>query len=304
MLPTPQSLFQRTDDAAGGSLQTFKRWLKFRLRFFWHRRHIFAVHDHLRQLGLASVLESDLLLVVRCTRAYLWSGLTAQGRAAAQMAHFDWLVQTFSSTQASALYALHSWLLCEWTLKDRQVRIVLRPGRALAREGELELHLELDGSPVMRAAFSVLPAHMVGGTSSGAVLVVGNVQGSQEGKDLVKDFTQLMERTRPSGILLNALQGLAQGWGLEGLLGVSDVGHAYADYRSLSQRVGMSYDTLWQELGAEQRLSDMHWSLPLVWLPRPESEVASSKRSQLRRRNDMRQQVLGACLAAAQTRRP
>jgi uncharacterized protein VirK/YbjX len=150
----------------------------------------------------------------------------------------------------------------------------------------------------------VLPAHMVGGTSSGAGLVVGNVQGSQEGKDLVKDFTQLMERTRPSGILLNALQGLAQGWGLEGLLGVSDVGHAYADYRSLSQRVGMSYDTLWQELGAEQRRTATHWQLPMVWLPRPESEVASSKRSQLRRRNDTRQQVLGACLAAAQARRP
>jgi uncharacterized protein VirK/YbjX len=66
----------------------------------------------------------------------------------------------------------------------------------------------------------------------------------------------------------------------------------------------MSYDMLWQELGAEQRLTAMHWQLPMVWLPRPESEVASSKRSQLRRRNDMRQQVLGACLAAAQARRP
>lgn len=207
VLLTPQSLFQRTDDASGGSLQTFKRWLKFRLRCFWHRPHVLAVHDHLHQL---------------------------------------------------AFYVAHSWLLCEWTLKERHK---LRCG--------------------------------VGG---------GNVQGSQEGKDLVKDFTQLMERTRPSGILLNALQGLAQGWGLVGLLGVSDVGHAYADYRSLSQRVGMSYDTLWQELGAEQRLSDMHWSLPLVWLPRPESEVASSKRSQLRRRNDMRQQVQSACLAAAQRR--
>lgn len=164
VLLTPQSLFQRTDDASGGSLQTFKRWLKFRLRCFWHRPHVLAVHDHLHQLGLASVFESDPLLVVRCTRAYLWSGLAAQGRAAAQMAYLDWLVQTFSSVQASALYATHPWLLCEWTLKERHVRIMLKPGRDLAREGELELHLELDGSAVMRAAFSVLPAHMVGGT--------------------------------------------------------------------------------------------------------------------------------------------
>jgi uncharacterized protein VirK/YbjX len=82
----------------------------------------------------------------------------------------------------------------------------------------------------MRAAFSVLPQQLLGGDSQAPVLVVGNVQGSQEGKDLVKDFTQLMERTRPSGVLLNALQGLAQGWGSDGLVGVSDKGHAYAGY--------------------------------------------------------------------------
>jgi uncharacterized protein VirK/YbjX len=197
------------------------------------------------------------------------------------------------------LYASHHWTLCEWAIKERQVRIVLRPGRALCREGELELHLELDGQAVMRAAFSVLPHHCLGGDSALSVLVVGNVQGSQEGKDLVKDFTQLMERTRPSGVLLNALQGLAQGWGLAGMVGVSDSGHAYAGYGSLSQRVGLSYDALWEELGAQDRLSARHWTLPLTWQPRPESEVASSKRSQLRRRNEMRQRVLDTCLHAA-----
>jgi uncharacterized protein VirK/YbjX len=188
-------------------------------------------------------------------------------------------------------------------IKERQVRVMLRPGRALSREGELELHLELDGQAVMRAAFSVLPHRLLGGDAEAPVLVVGNVQGSQEGKDLVKDFTQLMERTRPSGVLLNALQGLAQGWGLAGLVGVSDRGHAYAGYGSLSQRVGISYDALWQELGAMEMPSAQHWTLPLHWEPRPESEVASSKRSQLRRRNQRRQQVIDACLQAAQQQR-
>lgn len=265
----------------------------------WHGDHIRAVHAHLDHLGLVKLLDSDPLLLLRCTRAYLWTGLDAQHRAQAEMAHFDWLVQTLSSPRVLELYASHHWTLCEWVIKERQVRIVLRPGRALCREGELELHLELDGQPVMRAAFSVLPHHCLGGDSVASVLVVGNVQGSQEGKDLVKDFTQLMERTRPSGVLLNALQGLAQGWGLAGLVGVSDSGHAYAGYGSLSQRVGLSYDALWEELGAQDRLSSRHWTLPLTWQPRPESEVASSKRSQLRRRNEMRQRVLDACLFAA-----
>jgi uncharacterized protein VirK/YbjX len=67
---------------------------------------------------------------------------------------------------------------------------------------------------------------------------------------------------------------------------------------SLSQRVGISYDALWRELsGAEQARSAQHWVLPLHWEPRPEGEVASSKRSQLRRRNQMRQQAPDASLA-------
>ncbi len=303
MLPTAASFFQQTDDGSGGALQTFKRRLKFRLRYMWHGAQIRAVHAHLHHLGLAQLLESDPLLLLRCTRAYVWTGLDAQQRAQAEMAHFDWISHTLTPARVLDLYAAHLWTLCEWTLKERQVRIVLRPGRALSREGELELHLELDGQAVMRAAFSVLPHRLLGGDSAAPVLVVGNVQGSQEGKDLVKDFTQLMERTRPSGVLLNALQGLAQGWGLAGLVGVSDRGHAYAGYGSLSQRVGISYDALWQELGAEQALSPAHWTLPLHWEPRPESEVASSKRSQLRRRNQMRQQVIDACLQAAQQQR-
>jgi uncharacterized protein VirK/YbjX len=303
VLPTAASLFQQTDDGAGGSLQTFKRRLKFNLRYLWQRAHIQAVHQSLNALGLSPLLETDPLLLLRCTRAYLWTGLDAPGRAAAEVAHFAWLTHTVSAARVIDWYARNGLALCEWTLKERQVRVMLRPGRVLSREGELELHLELDGMAVMRAAFSVLPHHLVGGNSSAHVLVVGNVQGSQEGKDLVKDFTQLMERTRPSGVLLNALQGLAQGWGLAALVGVSDKAHAYAGYASLSQRVGMSYDALWQELGAQELLTPQHWTLPLAWEPRPESEVASSKRSQLRRRNDMRQQVLDACLQQAQQQR-
>ncbi len=303
MLPTAASLFQQTDDGAGGSLQTFKRRLKFNLRYLWQRTHIEALHENFNALGLVQLLESDPLLLLRCTRAYLWTGLDASSRKAAEVAHFTWLTHTVSAARVIDWYARNGLALCELTLKERQVRVMLRPGRVLSREGELELHLELDGQAVMRCAFSVLPHQLVGGNSSSHVLVVGNVQGSQEGKDLVKDFTQLMERTRPSGVLLNALQGLAQGWGLSGLVGVSDKGHAYAGYTSLSQRVGMSYDALWQELGAQEPLTPEHWTLPLDWQPRPESEVASSKRSQLRRRNEMRQRVLDACLQQAAQQR-
>jgi len=75
------------------------------------------------------------------------------------------------------------------------------------------------------------------------------------------------------------------------MAGVSDAAHVYSGYRSLSQRVGQSYDSLWQELGATGMLCQTHWNLPIEWVPRSEQEVASNKRSQLRRKNEIRQKI-------------
>jgi uncharacterized protein VirK/YbjX len=303
VLPPSHVLFERTDDGAGGRLQTFKRRLKFELRYLLHGRHIACVHQSLERLALTDLLRTDPDLLMRCTRSYLWNDLNAQSRSSAQTAHFMWLSRTLTQGQVLALYQTDQ-LLCELAIKEHTVQIFLHPARGLGREGELALTLTLDGVVLMRAAFSVLPSGMLGGEGDGATLVIGNLQGLPASKELIKDFTQVMERTRPSGILFNAMQGLAQGWGLTGMVGVSDKGHAYAGYGSLSKRVTMSYDNLWQELGAQGPLTAMHWGLPMQWEPRPESEVPSNKRSQLRRRNVLRQHVVNTCLAAAVAAQP
>jgi uncharacterized protein VirK/YbjX len=59
----------------------------------------------------------------------------------------------------------------------------------------------------------------------------------------------------------------------------------------LSQRVGLSYDGLWEEMGTTGRLSKVHWQLPIEWVARSEQEVPSNKRSQLRRKNEIRQKI-------------
>ena len=298
MLPSYQDLFQRTDDGAGGPLQTFKRRLKFALRYWWWKSSLQALYAHFERLGLLELLTSDPTLLLKIFRTYLWADLSVTQRLAAQQAHFEWLVQTMGVAKVLQLYRDGLLPLAQWQRKDAVVRACLQPGRGLGREGELELHLDLNDEVVMRSSFSVLPNALVGLDSPGCVMVLGSLQGSYEGKDLVKEFTQQMERTRPSGILHTVLQGLADGWGVAGILGVSDQGHIYASYASLAKRVGVRYDTIWQELGAAQKVSPMHWRLPHVWTPRPEEEVPSSKRSQLRRRNALRQSLFDDCRAA------
>jgi uncharacterized protein VirK/YbjX len=151
--------------------------------------------------------------------------------------------------------------------------------------------MQLNRTCVMRAAFSVLPTKDLGLPGNAWMLVVGNMQGIPQTANEIKVVTQGMERTRPQNIMMTVLQGLAQGWHLQLILGVADSHHVYANYRSLTKRVGQSYDLLWQELGALERATASHWQLIRQWIPRSESEVPSSKRSQLRRKNAVRQKI-------------
>jgi len=289
--PTAEDLFRLTDDGAGGWLQTTKRRLKFRLRYHLCRDYLEEIRNFFLSHDLAFLTQSELPLMLRPMRSYLWRGLAPEGRAQAQLAFLNWLLQRYSAESVKEFYAQNGYELFSQTYPEGVIRVILSPGRALGREGELEMHLQFNDVSVMKSAFSVLPARMVGMAVEGFVMVIGNMQGQRSANQEIKFVTQKMERTRPQNILMTALQGLASGWQLVGMVGVSDTAHVYSGYRSLSQRVGQSYDSLWQELGSTGALSKTHWNLPIQWVARSEQDVPSNKRSQLRRKNEIRQKI-------------
>lgn len=100
----------------------------------------------------------------------------------------------------------------------------------------------------------------------------------------MKKATHAIERTKPVFILFNELQACAEAWKIGTIVDVADDNHIYASYYSLSKRVGISYDHLRQELGADSKSKQGFWIFPNKWQPRPESEVESKKRSALRKK--------------------
>ena len=290
-IPTAENLFRLTDDGAGGWLQTAKRRLKFRLRYRLCRVHLQEIRSFFARNKLEVLTQRELSLMLRPMRSYLWRNLGVTGRTRAQLAFFGWFLKRYTADVVEAFYQRNSYEVFAQTYPDGVIRVVLLPGRALGREGELEAHLKLNDVSVMKAAFTVLPAQMLDLAQDGFVMVIGNMQGQRSANQEIKSVTQKMERTRPQNILMTALQGLASGWGLIAMVGVSDSAHVYSGYRSLSQRVGQSYDSLWQELGSTGALSKTHWNLPIQWVPRSEQDVPSNKRSQLRRKNEIRQKI-------------
>lgn len=288
---TPKVLFPLIDDGAGGWLQTSKRWLKFRLRYWLCESCLQRIRASFHAQGLAELIHDDVNVMLRPLRPYLWGGLTPDARTSGLLAHVEWLISRHDAPTVLDFYKRGTQVYFSQTYPEGVISLELEPARSLGREGELALHLKLNGVSVMRAAFSILPAKMVGIQASGFVMVIGNMQGQRALNQEIKIVTQSMERTRPQNILMTALQGLASGWQLTGMVGVSDASHVYSGYRSLSQRVGQSYNKLWEELGTLGALSTTHWRLPIQWVPRSEQDVPSSKRSQLRRKNEIRQKI-------------
>jgi uncharacterized protein VirK/YbjX len=295
MWSNSEELFLLTDNLAGGKMQTMKRRLKFKLRQSMFRSELAEVQQYFESHQLTRLFEIDPSLSLKCTRAYLWSELDGHARAQAQLAFFDWLLTRFSLPYVLSFYATERVSLGRIEHNDAAFDVMLGPSRGLGREGELMVTLHINGTLLMRASVSVLPAKMFGLPGNGHAMFVGCFQGVSNTKDLIKQATQALERTKPGFILLNALQALAKAWGLVAMVGVADKKHAYASYFSLSKRISISYDDVWQQLGATEQTVQGHWLLPLVWEPRPEHEVESKKRSALRRRNALRQNFIDMC---------
>ena len=289
--PSSEALFRLTDNGSGGWLQTAKRRLKFRLRYWLCETQLHRIRSFFQSHGLSELTLSELPVMLRPMRPYLWGGLNPEARTNAMLAHFEWLMARHSAQTVIDFYKRGSYTYFSQSYTEGVITIEIEPGRGLGREGEFELHLKFNGAAVTRAAFNILPAEMVGLSQPGFVMAIGNMQGQRFLNQEIKIVTQKMERTRPQNILMTALQGLATGWQLVGMVGVSDVAHVYAGYRSLSQRVGQSYDGLWEEMGTTGAISKTHWNLPIQWVPRSEQEVPSNKRSQLRRKNEIRQNI-------------
>lgn len=296
-----QALFLLSDNLAGGFWQATKRRIKFHTRYWLTRSHLLRVSQHLHAIGLDNLITEDTRLALRPMRPYVSNHLSRAQRTHALIDHLDWLTHQFSLSEIQSFYASRLKTLFSLDVPEGTIRFVLLPGGALGREGEMEMHLRINTTTVMRTAFVVIRGECLGMQDGGRYLTLGNIQGRRNVAEAIKVVTQRMERTRPHNLMHTALQALVHAWQLQGLLGVADSHHVYSDYRSLSQRVGQSYDAVWQELGASEQPVASHWRLPDQWVPRDESEVPSSKRSQLRRKNAIRQSLFDTIATNART---
>lgn len=212
-------------------------------------------------------------------RKYLCRSWGVSRRLAMLLGHYTQM-DCLPADWRERLLALRPVPLCRVSLKSGDALELLLEPSDFFQEGELGLYLRDSGGERLYSLSFTL------GTGQ---LFIGGLQGP---RTTVKDGTvgwlgKEMFGLRPKNLLLTALYTLAEQMGGRQLLGISDASH------TCSHKLKSSYDAFWLE--AQARRHDRHWyRLPEREPVRDIAEVKSQRRSEFRRREALREEIVGA----------
>ena len=134
------------------------------------------------------------------------------------------------------------------------------------------------------ATFGLLPENQ---------FLITSLQGprGEHGKDRVRELTKQLHGLRPQHLTVAFLQMLADVSGCLKIIGIAQDNQVKLRWK-LKKRVSMNYNEFWQECGAKPQASpNSNWLLPREYTRKPESEIASKKRSMYRKRYEMLDQL-------------
>jgi uncharacterized protein VirK/YbjX len=157
----------------------------------------------------------------------------------------------------------------------------LRAIEPMEREGELVLQLVRDEDLIYSCAFSFLPGER------GMVLGIGCMQGprGEHGLQLIKDATRELHGMRPKNMMVKLLSRIGHDHGCAELRLVGNANRVVCG-ATRQGKVHADYDALWQEMEALPR-ADGDYRLACAPIAEPDlAEIASKKRSEVRKRHE------------------
>jgi len=227
--------------------------------------------------------------------------LVSNPRFAIKFAADHYLARDLSVAERKASFIHHhSRLHC--ALRDKVLRLILhrsvcifeiREGESVYRvmthlsrpwdkEGELSFDLELDGVGIYVVSFSIVPGSIVK-SEAPEVLLISRLQGMKGKYQLIQRATKAMKDVAPVSLLLAALQGFAEAFGITEIVGVSAQRQSgYSE--ECADILRKAYDNFFHSLGAVLGPENL-FSCPV---PIPEKPLQDVKRGHKLRTKEKR----------------
>jgi uncharacterized protein VirK/YbjX len=131
---------------------------------------------------------------------------------------------------------------------ESMYRVMSHLSRLWDKEGELSFDLELDGVGIYVVSFSIVPGAVVN-SNAREVLLISRLQGMKGKYERIQRATKTMSDVAPASLLLAALQGFAEAFGIVEIVGVSALRQSNY-HEDCAEVFRKSYDDFFNNLGA------------------------------------------------------
>jgi uncharacterized protein VirK/YbjX len=274
------------------SLRTAARLFGVMLRYPAHQAWMKVIGGP----ATKKVLDVYPRIAYRHSTSYLFSGLSWAQRLELLKAHYAFLNREHDARFFNKV--LDGGLdLRRWVADGHEFSISLSGPCTVShhREGELTLAFNMSGVALFKLAFSVVPASGIAlddeqklGCSE-RMIYVGQVQGMLGQFDLISQATKLCLAIAPQDLLMSALAGLAQAWGINRVLGVRADRHLSAGSLMRPPR-SFDYTAFWERYHARPCASGHH-VMCLPFDEKPIEQIAAHHRNRTLKKRQFKRSV-------------
>jgi uncharacterized protein VirK/YbjX len=223
----------------------------------------------------------------------------------------DYLARGFSITEGASCY-LHHYRRLHALLPDHLLRQILFDEITLHRipdgsdhfaltlglsrpydnEGELTLRLRVDGDIVYVLSFTIVPGQVVE-SEAAEVFLITRMQGIKGRFNQIGTATKALNEVAPPGLLLAALQGVAEAFGVGAIVAIP--AHRQTSYKdAAAPAFRNAYDNSFSELGLSKSATGF-FSSPVPIEHKPLSSIKRGHRIRTRNKRAFKQQIELAC---------
>jgi uncharacterized protein VirK/YbjX len=225
------------------------------------------------------------------TQNYLVRGFTVAERAACFLYHYKRLL---SALPDSLLRRTLREDIAIHEIPEGANRFVLTMGmsRPSYKEGELSLHLQVDGEIVFVLSFTIIPGWVVKSQAE-EILLITRLQGIKGAYPPISYATKTLHDVAPGALLFAALQGIAHAFGIGEIMAVSGVMQSYYS-EDAAAAFKEAYDDFFTERGIPKSAAGF-FRIPLPFSEKPLALIKHGHKIRTREKRAFKQQIKLAC---------
>jgi hypothetical protein len=172
--------------------------------------------------------------------------------------------------------------------------VTMGMSRPIIKEGELSIHLRVDGKIVFVLSFTIVPGWVVN-SQAAEVLLISRLQGVKGAFSQISQATKTLHDVAPDSLLFAALQGVANAFGITEIVSVSATRQSCYIQETAADFME-AYDNFFSGLGIPKDDAGF-FRIPLPFQEKPLALIKHGHKIRTREKRAFKQRIQSACTA-------